>query len=343
MWQNEAARRGEHEKMCDRDFEAELKKLNVPYPEEDLSVSRKNRQFLTNLSFIVADAWKLSDLVEYTIEVIDEKRPGALPDLGRVIHPGIDANRNCICVYMRKLAAQMASYGEGNCPRHLVVIRASQAGATLFTRLKALYRNKSLLRAQLQFEQLFTLVASREKPSQSPEMYRKHVSDLAEKFLADLTEYSESLEEYLGEIFERRKALRQQAETTAATLSEAVKEGVSPIRKTTEKTERKVDIVLVKQEETRKAVNRIDKRDKKAKKNARRRFGEEVQEAVFGYWERGQQNATLRREAGHHRVTHELVFNYYKSELMALGIRSAKDLKDCLGARSDRIRRSKKR
>jgi len=104
---------------------------------------------------------------------------------------------------------------------------------------------------------------------------------------------------------------------------------------------RKIDIVLARQEEMRKALNRLDERDRTAKKSTRRRFSTETQELVFGYWERGQRNPTLRCEAGNHRVMYEQVFAYYTPELKALGIKSGNDFKSCIKLRSNRIHRSR--
>jgi len=156
-------------------------------------------------------------------------------------------------------------------------------------------------------------------------------------YLAKIDTLADSIITISGRVsdeFRRIEAVRRGERSEPATKAD-----VRAVHKTAEKTERKVDIVLVKQEETRKTVNRLDARDKKAKKNARRRFSVETQELVFGYWERGQQNPTLKREAGKRRVSYEQVFSYYKSELVALGIVSVKDFISCLGARSDRIQR----
>jgi len=119
----------------------------------------------------------------------------------------------------------------------------------------------------------------------------------------------------------------------------ATKDDLKIMTKSTEETRRKIDVVLVKQEETHKTVKRIDKRVRKTK-NSRQRFSVEVQEAVFGYWDRARQNETLRREAGRKRVSHEQAFAYYKSELIALGVKDVEVFARCLGARSDRIHRS---
>ena len=103
-----------------------------------------------------------------------------------------------------------------------------------------------------------------------------------------------------------------------------------------ESANRKADALLAVAAETRKTVNRIDKRGKRD--NRRRRFTVEQQEQCFRYWGLGRKNATIKHNTTG-KVRYEHVFAYYRNELEALGIKDNDDFESALGARSDRIRR----
>ena len=106
----------------------------------------------------------------------------------------------------------------------------------------------------------------------------------------------------------------------------------------TESANRKADILLAVTGETAKTVKRIDRRGKKD--NRRRRFTVEQQEQCFRYWELGRKNAAIKENTTG-KVRYEHVFTYYRKELKALGIKDCDDFVAALGARSDRISRTR--
>ena len=102
--------------------------------------------------------------------------------------------------------------------------------------------------------------------------------------------------------------------------------------------DRKADALLAVAGETARTVKRIDRRGKKD--NRRRRFTVEQQEQCFRYWELGRKNAAIK-ENSTGKVRYEHVFAYYRRELEALGLKDKDDFVSALGARSDRINRTK--
>ena len=116
-----------------------------------------------------------------------------------------------------------------------------------------------------------------------------------------------------------------------AALASACKHG-------TESANRKADTLLAVAGETAQTVKRIDRRGKKD--NRRRRFTVEQQEQCFRYWELGRKNAAIKENTTG-KVRYEHVFAYYRKELKALGIKDCDDFVAALGARSDRISRTR--
>ena len=101
---------------------------------------------------------------------------------------------------------------------------------------------------------------------------------------------------------------------------------------------RKADALLATSGETLSTVRRVDRRGKRD--NRRRRFTVEQQEQCFRYWDLGKKHEKIKENTPG-KVRYEHVFAYYRKELSALGIKDEKDFKSALGARSDRISRSK--
>jgi len=89
------------------------------------------------------------------------------------------------------------------------------------------------------------------------------------------------------------------------------------------------------------AVLRVDARDRRAKRDERRRFSVETQNRVHGIWEMAQANAILRQGSST-RVTKRQAFDYYRDDLRSQGVTVYEDFLACLGARSDRLARSRK-
>lgn len=70
----------------------------------------------------------------------------------------------------------------------------------------------------------------------------------------------------------------------------------------------------------------------------RNRFSNEVKSTCFNYWISGRKLPAVKRSV-RTKVTHEAVFNYYSTELRAIGIETAKDFDEALGAWSDYLGR----
>jgi hypothetical protein len=97
----------------------------------------------------------------------------------------------------------------------------------------------------------------------------------------------------------------------------------------------KADDLLAVAKETNAVVKRIDARDVKRGKRQREI---DRQEKCFGYWEIGRtKEAVVMSTNG--KVTHKAVYDYFRSELEAIGVKSEKDFHALLRHRTKRISR----
>jgi len=90
------------------------------------------------------------------------------------------------------------------------------------------------------------------------------------------------------------------------------------------------------------ASERLERRDRRARRNARIKFVTEQQEMAHSYLERAKHDPELKRLAKH-QVTKNQAFDRYKTELYVLGLTTFALFDACLGARSDRLYRARKR
>ena len=82
-------------------------------------------------------------------------------------------------------------------------------------------------------------------------------------------------------------------------------------------------------------VKRIDARDVK---RGKRQAGIDKQERCYSYWETGRtKEAVVMSTNG--KVTHKAVYDYFRSELEAIGVKSEKDFHALLRHRTKRISR----
>ena len=116
----------------------------------------------------------------------------------------------------------------------------------------------------------------------------------------------------------------------------AAKSAAEKVVKAVKRNGKKADALLTSAGETLVTVKRIDNRGKR--NNPRQKFSVEVQEACFNYWEHGRHNSAIK-ENSTKKVRYEHVFNYFKKELAALGIKNAEMFRKALKLRSNRINR----
>jgi len=249
----------------------------------------------------------------------------------------IDPDENEFCTKLKSFIETVKQFRPGAFPGHCEAVRMLE-----FTTVRVLRELKGVTNEDAIFTEAIKRVGNMSATLSDPSNEDLSEHDLYQRINTRLAQIVESFSDIA--ILLRKRERERDLEFTFRKLppEPVTKADLGELKTVAETTERKVDIVLAKQEETRKAVNRIDKRDKQAKKNARRRFSVETQEIVFGYWERGRQNPTLKFEAGKHRVKHDQVFEYYKSELKALGTKTVSCFKACLRTRRDRIYNARK-
>ena len=97
----------------------------------------------------------------------------------------------------------------------------------------------------------------------------------------------------------------------------------------------KADELLAVAKETNAVVKRIDARDVKRGKRQREI---DRQEKCYSYWETGRtKEAVVMSTNG--KVTHKAVYDYFRSELEAIGVKSEKDFHALLRHRTKRISR----
>ncbi len=101
----------------------------------------------------------------------------------------------------------------------------------------------------------------------------------------------------------------------------------------------RIDKLLDLQEETHEAVQRIDTRGKDRGKRAREI---EKQERCFSLWEAGRRNPVVVQYA-RGKVDYEAVFNYYKREIIAIGVENLEEFVKYLRRRIKRLSVTNKR
>ena len=100
-------------------------------------------------------------------------------------------------------------------------------------------------------------------------------------------------------------------------------------------TDAKADELLAVAKETNAVVKRIDARDVK---RGKRQAEIDKQEMCYSYWETGRtKEAVVMSTNG--KVTHKAVYDYFRSELEAIGVKSEKDFHALLRHRTKRISR----
>lgn len=89
-------------------------------------------------------------------------------------------------------------------------------------------------------------------------------------------------------------------------------------------------------------VSEINERTKRiaARHNSLERSNVELQEVCFNYWNSGRNLRTLRQGALT-KVTYQMVYDYYKNELLSIGVTSSTIFKRMLMLRTKRLNRLK--
>lgn len=236
------------------------------------------------------------------------------------------------CRRFNYFCRMVKKYRQGEVPRP-VIADDHRAVRILIAALSGLTDNTETLRLFTRRVQEFvSCITTREGGGMFRSDYIRRIDELAESIITISGRVSD---EFLrierirrGEISEH--ATKADLKPVAA-LATACKHG-------TESLDRKADTLLAVAGETAQTVKRIDRRGKKD--NRRRRFTVEQQEQCFRYWELGRKNAAIKENTTG-KVRYEHVFAYYRKELKALGIKDCDDFVSALGARSDRICRTR--
>ncbi|MBR4616513.1 MAG: hypothetical protein IKO55_12965, partial [Kiritimatiellae bacterium] len=104
-------------------------------------------------------------------------------------------------------------------------------------------------------------------------------------------------------------------------------------------TDATADELLAVAKETNAVVKRIDARDVK---RGKRQAEIDKQEKCYAYWEMGRAKESVKSAAKNGKVTYANVFEYFRRELEAMGIKSAAKFTLAINRRAKRLSKSKK-
>jgi len=181
------------------------------------------------------------------------------------------------------------------------------------------------------------------------DQYKMKITQLTQQIIAIFLRLSHEFADKEDDLLGRQPNLATKSDIIG--LLNVVKETAETVEKTAETVEKtaetteiidfKTNVIIAKQEHTRKAVNRIDERDKRAKHNKKQRFTYEQRDFAWNCWELARNNANLKLASGCNKVTHGQAFDYYRKDLASVGILTLDDFCSCLKTRNDRIVRHK--
>lgn len=236
------------------------------------------------------------------------------------------------CRRFNYFCRMVKKYRQGEVP-HPVIADDHRAVRILIAALSGLTDNTETLRLFTRRVQEFvSCITTREGGGFLRRDYIRRIDELAESII--------TISGRVSDEFQRIEKIRRGEISEHATKADLkpIAEQAEACKSCSESANRKADALLAVAGETAQTVKRIDRRGKRA--NPRRKFSVETQELCFGYWDRGRHSQAIKENTTG-KVRHKHVFAYFRKELVSIGIKDEETFEAVLGARSDRISRTK--
>lgn len=283
---------------------------------------------------------KLIELIDYMRKIRPWYKNRAKRIPRELLGPMIDPDNGLGSLYAN-LAALAKSFAPGALPGHSDKIRAATFLSMFFmNELSMTLECSSSLEATKRMGGFFNSLSDPANSTYPPHDYRQRIDAKLMLLIEALRIVSKCFRDWerAAELAVTFSKLPEDP-LSSEDVHEIVGIATEAIASATERTEKKVDAMLAIEQKTAKTVKRIDLRASRDTQRKRDKV-KDRQDTCTKYWRLGLNNTALK-ESVNRRLKYEDVFNWYKSDLIAAGVKTAGMFESDIKNHSKRISKAK--
>ena len=310
-------------------------KLYTPYSQKELAAHKPFHEIRLDLERTIKHNFELIELTDAWIAFLQCKAERPEKSITRFLRPGRNGE-NDACSRLERLHEFFGQYKSGACPEFESMIKVARSTMTLLEHLRQLFNASELDDAEANIKDFFAHVTYRGKPEMAQPKFAAELKANINGFTSACVFYSKKLADKL---YADEQGIKSDSQNIIEIKKEVheVKDVAIKIKDVSIDTNKKATETQrdVKEEKT--IVKRIDERTKRrGRKDVR--FSIETQDKAFSLWECAKNNPKVK-ESCRTNATYKAAFNWYKKDFEAVGVKSEKELREALKARTLRLTR----